>query len=114
MDSDTRYSCQIIVRLAIFASFQVISFYEAFNPFFDIIRDWEETTGQLSCHLMGEVDVSHVLSILHDAHDAGLNLVTPFLVDSITCFFPFIASLHLGYDSADLDLPEIGSNLVIK
>jgi hypothetical protein len=26
----------------------------------------------LSRHFVGEIDVSHVLAILHDAHDAGL------------------------------------------
>jgi len=51
----------------------VAHIYEAFNPFFDIVRNWVETAGQLSCHFMSEVDMSHVLAVLHDAHDTGLN-----------------------------------------
>jgi hypothetical protein len=46
--------------------------YQALDPLFDIIWDWVKTTGQLPCHFMCEVHVSHVLAILHDAHDAGL------------------------------------------
>ena len=40
--------------------------------------------------------------------------MTPFLVNAIACLFPLVASLHLGYDSADLDLPQIRRKLMIE
>ena len=46
--------------------------YKVLDPFFDIIWNGVETTGQLSCHFMREVDMSHMLAIFHDAHDASL------------------------------------------
>jgi len=31
-----------------------------------------ETAGQLSSHFVSEVDMSHMLAVLHDAHDTSL------------------------------------------
>jgi len=45
---------------------------EVLDPFFDVIRNWVEATGQLSCHFMRQVDMSHVFAVFHDAHDASL------------------------------------------
>jgi hypothetical protein len=92
-----------------------------------------ETAGQLSSHFVSEVDMSHMLAVLHDAHNTGLNrrerltrisqntkgesylnLVTPFLVNAITRLFPLIAGFYLRYDGADLDLPQIRGKLVIE
>jgi hypothetical protein len=92
-----------------------------------------ETTGQLSSHFVSEVDMSHMLAVLHNAHNTGLkgrerltripqntkresclNLVTPLLVNAITRLFPLIARFYLRYDGTDLDLPQIRGKLVIE
>lgn len=105
--------------------------YKRFYSLLDI--DWIrlEATDQLSSHFVDECIMSQLLAVLHDAHDASLKerfvsdhaspkrrahlgLITPFLINSTSCFLPLVAGLHLRYNSADLDFLQIRREFMIK
>jgi len=95
--------CQIIVRLAVLAPLQILPLDEVLNPLLNVQRFRLEARTQLSCHFVDELVVRHVFAILHNADDASLSLMTPFLINVIKGCLAFFRRLHFRSDGADLD-----------
>lgn len=142
---------QVIVRLAVRTTLQVFplnqvispdqqpktgekmkstNLNEALDTFLDAQRVGLETHGELSRNFVHQVVMGHMLSILHDAHDACLQnptskrvsakltttraqkgkgrrdlcLMPSLLVHPVLCLFPLFSTLNLRRHRTDLDL----------
>lgn len=67
---------QVIIRFAVVATFQIFALNESFNPLLDCQRVRLESGSKLASHLIDQVVMGHMLSILHDTDNTCLwNLV---------------------------------------
>jgi len=73
-----------------------------------------ESAAELVCHLANEVVVRHGLAVLHDADNARLDLVLPFLVDHLLRLLALLGRLDLACDLHNLDARKRGREVVVE